>query len=67
MLQLFKIKGESNMIAHKQAQDAYHLSSLETCTYTFLGSKHDAFSFPVKAVLSYLNVQYCTLMLVTCL
>jgi hypothetical protein len=55
------------MIAHKQAQDAYHLSSLETCTYTFLGSKHDAFSFPVKAVLSYLNVQYCTLMLVTCL
>jgi hypothetical protein len=57
------------MIDHKQAQDAlaYHLSNLETCIYTCLGSKHDAFSYPVKAVVSSLNVQSCTLMLVTCI
>jgi hypothetical protein len=66
---VFKIKRESNMIDHKKAQDAlaYHLSNLETCLYTCLGSKHDAFSCPIKVVLSSLNVQSCTLMLVTCL
>jgi ribonuclease HI len=64
---VFKIKRENNKIAHKQAHDAYNLSNVGTCFYSCLGSRHDASNCPVKAVLSSLNVQSCTLMLVTCL
>jgi hypothetical protein len=64
---VFKINRESNKIAHKQAQDAFYLQNFDTSSYSCLGSTHDASSCPVKAVLSSLNVQSCTLLLVSCL
>jgi hypothetical protein len=64
---IFKLKRVDNRIAHKQAQVAYNLFDVGTCLYTCLGVRHDAANCPVKAVISSLNVQSCTLMLVTCL
>lgn len=64
---IFKIRREDNKTAHKQAHDAYNLFDVGTCLYTCLGMRHDTSKCPVKAVLSSLNVQSCTLVLVSCL
>lgn len=64
---VIKIRRETNKIAHRQAQDAYKLHNVQACFYSCAGLAHNPSSCPVKVVISFLNVQVCTLLFTTCL
>lgn len=64
---IFKINRGSNKVAHKEAQSAYNLFNVGSCLFSCDGIRHNASFCPVKAGLSSLNVQSCTLLLATCL
>jgi hypothetical protein len=63
---VFKIRRENNIVAHRQAQEAFNSHRTGPCAFNCSGTRHSSDLCPVKAVINNLNVQYSTLLSVTC-
>jgi hypothetical protein len=63
---IFKIKRENNIVDHRNTHEAITSNTIGACALSCKGTTHPSDLCPVKAVISDLNVQFCTLQSVIC-